>query len=164
MIRECIFCGSVLVFCQMTPRLEFLVPSQSDQTPLALSLSLFFYLLYSRHPFLLWGIGLLLVPLSPFLSLSLPTVASHRVRVQAVDSHTYRNPQSIRPLVSHQHNVLAFLRKWKQVLSCKSCRLALSVCICGLESSEASALRSQLHDMIDTLSWFLSHVMYRSLI
>lgn len=35
---------------------------------------------------------------------------------------------------------------------------ALIVCICGLESSEASALRSQLHDMIDALSRFSSHV------
>lgn len=33
MIRECIFCGSVLFFfCQITWRVEFLVPSQSHQT------------------------------------------------------------------------------------------------------------------------------------
>ena len=63
---------------------------------------------------------------------------------------------------SAQWQPLALLRKIETRSCFAGCRLtwALIVCVCELESSEASALHSQLHDMIDTSShWSYSYPM-----
>ncbi len=134
MIRECIFCGSVLVLacCQNDVFVEFFGPvAVGPDSPPPFSDCCLFH------------------ALSSYCSIS-PSANSR---------FSYRkNPQSTRPpLLSVSATFLALLWNWKQVVSCKDRRsaCALIVCVCGLGSSEASALRSELHDMIDTFELIL---------
>lgn len=98
--------------------------------------------------------------LSSFLSSFLPTVASHLVRAK-----TRRLSYGQKPAVDRAPSAqpFGFLEKNEKKASFVSPRSQIGACTGGLHtwSSEASALCSRLHDMIDTLSWFLSHVRHR---